>query len=473
MLTLNQIETDLNDDGKEAVSKGLSLEFSEDTAALKQLAQVKLDSTTGQLVFIRKNGEVITVSGLPTLAMFGKGRTGARGKTGGTGRNGSTGRNGNTGRAGCAGRRGNTGATGATGETGEDGPDGYQGETGYAGGVGNTGAPGPTGPTGVDGPVGNTGASCIVGANGATGPEPEPYFVFTQERPEDPAIQLWAYSTDDQDPQPLPDVPTMNAAVADMNLTALRAASGSDTFVAVAFPECIVRGGIGPFSYAWTMDPTDLATITEVTGKACRFEFNERVVPATDVELTVGLHCTVRDEGQLGKPTATVSSRIRVIARNSAKACLVYGSTVVTPSGVRASETVRVGDVIQAQTGQPKIIEGWTSDEMLGSQQWATVLRVNHGQEDQYIQLAGKLRLTVEHPVAVNRLGVWRYVRADAVTADDMLWNGIALEPAMPQRMSRIVSTVDIAIELHSAFYVSGLLVHNMTDAAYEEKRGK
>lgn len=433
---------------------------------------VKLNSKQGNLVFVQKNGNIVTVGGLPTISMFGTGTSGARGGKGNPGRPGRDGRDGPTGKSGCPGGTGNRGLIGPTGEPGPDGPDGYEGADGYAGPVGPTGITGPTGPTGVRGPNGNTGPSCIAGPTGPNGPAPVQSFVFRDTRPTEPQISLWSYLTDDQNPGLLPGVPAVSAGIASQVLTAIRVSSGSDYFQSFAFPECRVRGGVGPYGYEWSIDAHSGIGLENAGNKVCRVNYYDRVPPGSDTVFTVGLRCTVTDWGQASHPQATASATIKIVALNSGnRQCVVYGVLIETPTGVKPAESIRVGDVIAAHSAQPRNISDWSSPSVDGQKVWATVLRTVHGSEDLYVQINGSARLTVEHPVLCNRGGPWTYARADALTNTDNVWTDSGAVRATVQLISRKVSTVDIAIDVQNAFFAGGILVHNMTDAAYEEKK--
>lgn len=138
--------------------------------------------TGGTTTVTDYNGNVTTLTGLPSDGYFVCyyqdiiGPTGPRGITGAVGEKGPTGPQGALGPTGAEGKLGPTGSTGPTGHVGPVGPAGATGPTGKTGPVGPTGPQGevgpvgPTGPTGPIGPVGPTGHIGPVGPTGETGP---------------------------------------------------------------------------------------------------------------------------------------------------------------------------------------------------------------------------------------------------------------------------------------------------------------
>lgn len=133
--------------------------------------EVSFDSTTGRLVFVRRNGEVFYVEELPTLDKFGRGPSGNRGFPGEDGFDGEDGVDGEDGEIGCPGVTGPTGIQGETGPTGAMGETGPTGPMGAMGSQGNMGPVGHIGKNGFEGSRGATGPSCnVLGAPGAPGP---------------------------------------------------------------------------------------------------------------------------------------------------------------------------------------------------------------------------------------------------------------------------------------------------------------
>lgn len=473
MLNLNQIDVDKDLEGNVAHSEDNALQFDTEAGA-KATVSVKFNGRTGVLTLIRQDQTALEIGGLPTADMFGTGTPGPRGRKGQDGRPGRNGRPGPTGATGCAGGTGIQGKQGPRGEPGPDGKDGYQGPDGFAGKRGPTGLTGATGPTGVRGPNGNPGPSCIAGAIGPTGPKPIETWTFSATRPTDTKIRLWAFETESDNPQPLPDVPDLQAGMSDLVLTAIKSEANSTWFHAVAYPEVILAGGTGSFTYKWEIvDAKDHEEVTiENLGKSARLFYREQIFPDQTRNHVVRIRCVVTDTGTASRPQVTANATVTINARNGTNhMCIVYGTLVETPSGMKAVEQIRVGDKIAAITGQPRNIEEYRELKITGTKMWATVKRANHGKADTYIEINSSSRLTPEHPVLANVGGPWRYVRASQLTNSSDVWTENGAERAAVRTVNRDVGTVDIQIDLLNAFYAGDIVIHNMDDDGYDTKR--
>lgn len=318
-LRLEQIKTSGEQDGKEIVG-GSGLEFVDtDALANTQIADIKYDSTKGNLVIIKRSGKIITISGLPTVSLFGEGLPGGKGAPGKPGRNGRNGRDGNTGPRGNTGERGLKGKTGQAGNDGLDGPDGDDGYPGPRGNDGPQGPTGVTGPTGPDGPAGEDGPSCISGATGPTGPAPTTTVVVSggNAPPTNKTVFAWCFPIATTNPIPaLPSVPSIGASVSNVDLVATRVVAGNDLFFAQAYLPVNVRGGTGNYSYKWTISDAKDLNIKGNTDRIVQIIFNGKVDQGKTLSLTATLTCVVMDMGQSSRPVATVRSTIRITARN-------------------------------------------------------------------------------------------------------------------------------------------------------------
>lgn len=319
LLRLDQVKTAGEQDGKELVT-GTELSFV-DTDSLKntQIADIKFDSKTGNLVIIKRNGKIVTISGLPTVSILGEGLVGAKGAPGKAGRNGRNGRDGNTGPRGNTGERGVKGKPGPDGEDGNDGPDGDDGYRGNPGPVGPQGPTGVTGPTGPDGPAGEDGPSCISGAIGPTGPAPNTQVVVQGGSlpPTQKTTFAWCFPISTTNPIPvLPSVPSISASVSNIDLVATRVVAGNDLFYAQAYLPVNVRGGSGNYSYKWSLSAMQDTTLKGTTDRTVQIVFNGKVDTGKTLSLTATLTCVIMDMGQSSRPTATVRSTVRLTARN-------------------------------------------------------------------------------------------------------------------------------------------------------------
>ncbi|QZE56308.1 hypothetical protein pEaSNUABM3_00111 [Erwinia phage pEa_SNUABM_3] len=475
-LKLSQIETTANDEGKSVVGVDGGLQFeSTDVATLTQLASVRFNSKTGVLVFIKKNGDVINVPGLPTISMFGTGKPGRRGAPGAPGRDGRDGRDGPTGPDGCPGKIGNRGKTGPVGDPGRDGEDGPPGDTGREGPVGPTGPDGPTGPTGIDGPRGNDGPSCIAGATGPTGPAPITTAVQSATQPTDGRVFVWLYPTSNVTPAPpLPTITPLAASVSSLYMVGQRTVQGSDVFTSLAYLPVNARGGLGPYKYQWSITTTEGVTLQATTTSTCIVNFYLRVGLGADRTIKGTISCVVTDMGQTSRPTVTVRSALTVVVRNplntSTSGCIVYGSVVHTLTGPKAVEDLRVGESLLGMSNQPKNFRQWSSPSLKGKPVNANVVALRHGQEDHYYVINGQ-KFTHEHPVLIYDSIAWRYVPARDVTVGQTVLGRKG--PQAVYEMRRVddqVQTVDIDVDPFDCYFVGDVLVHNTDIVAKAEK---
>lgn len=473
-LSISQISTDVNDSGKEAIASDGTLQFeTTDLQTQTQIAKIKFSSANGVLTFIKLNGEVVEVSGLPTIASFGEGKPGQRGAPGATGRDGRDGRDGETGVSGCEGGSGNRGLDGTDGTDGEDGEQGPPGYPGYPGPVGRKGPTGATGSTGPLGPRGNDGPSCIAGATGPTGPAPIETAVVSTVVPTDSRVFAWLYPTAAGTPAPaLPTIQTLSASASNVSMVGQRSVQGSDLFNALAYLPVNVRGGRGGYKYKWSISKMDNISIADDTTSTVQIKFDGRVEPGSEKVLTGKITCVVTDLGQTSRPTATATATITFVARNPQgvqSGCIVFGSIVETVLGDRRVEELVVGDSLLARTEQPKEFRDYTSKSLRGHNEHAAVRALRYGQEDHYYLINGQ-RFTHEHPILVNDT-VWRYVPARDVRRGMKVAGRKG--PVLVYEVERIydqVMTVDIDVEPYDCYYVGDVLVHNTDIVAQAEK---
>lgn len=473
-LRLSDIQTDPNDSGKEAVSGNGVVEYAaSDLETLKAIAKIRLDSTLGLLTFIKKNGEIVQISGLPTLSSFGSGKPGPRGAPGAPGRDGRDGRDGETGRTGCA---GNPGPRGLTGPDGEDGKDGEEGQIGYQGYQGDPGGPGPVGATGLTGPIGprgNDGPSCISGSVGPTGPAPITTAVVSTTTPGDSRVFAWLYPTAAGTPAPpLPTIQALSASASNVSMVGQRSVQGSDLFNALAYLPVNVRGGRGGYKYKWTISKMEGITLADDTTSTVQIKYDHRVEPGSEKVLRGTITCVVTDLGQTSRPTVTATSTVTLVARNPQgvqKGCIVFGSQVETLTGVISVERLAIGDSVLARAGQPKNFRDWTARALTGRNDYAAVRALRYGQEDHYYLINGQ-KFTHEHPILVLD-GMWRYVPAREVRAGiTVAGRKGPVRVFQCQRVQETVMTVDIDVEPYDCYYVGDILVHNTDIVAQAEK---
>lgn len=473
-LRLSDIQTDPQDSGKEAVPDKGSIGFvSSDLETSKSISKVTFNIATGLLTFIKNNGGVVQISGLPAVSAFGSGKAGPRGRPGANGRDGRDGRDGEAGTVGCAGPPGARGLDGVDGQDGVDGEEGDEGYEGYIGDDGSIGERGPEGPEGPLGPRGNPGPSCIAGDTGPTGPAPITVAVVSQDVPTDSRVFAWLYPTGSTIPAPaLPTVQVLAAGVSNVNLVGIRTVPGHDLFNATAYIPVNVRGGVGGYKYKWSLSRIEGMTLSGADQATATLTYNHRVEPSTELTLRGTLTCVVTDMGRPTRPTATATANILFVARNpqgKVNGCIVFGSTVQTLMGDIPVEQIGIGDSLLSRTGQPKDFRGWSNRMLDGNNDYAVVRGLVYGQEDHYYLINGQ-KFTHEHPILVHG-DVWEYKAArDVKLSDTIVGRKGPVKIYQLERIQENVKTVDIDVEPYDCYYVGDILVHNTDIVSKAEK---
>lgn len=201
-VTLLQMQTieALGYDGKQIGRNSATNEFdfvTPEVANAEKSVQWSFDRESGQIVFVRDSGEVVTISGFLRQIDFGVGPQGPRGNPGKDGEDAEDGRDGKDGDTGCAGTTGADGRGGEVGDYGEEGPVGPDGLTGAPGPTGPTGIIGPQGIPGREGKRGPKGFSCPTTLIGPDGPQGREMNKYVGMNPAPGAVDLiWAAPED-------------------------------------------------------------------------------------------------------------------------------------------------------------------------------------------------------------------------------------------------------------------------------------
>ncbi len=126
--------------------------------------------------------------------------------------------------------------------------------------------------------------------------------------------------------------------------------------------------------------------------------------------------------------------------------CVARGTMIATEKGPRPVEEVRVGDRV------------WGLDARARRKVLTAVQFIRVGEAQHTVLLAGRLRVTAEHPVWV---GAWR--QAGHVGAQDRLLDegGRRVPAGEPRWLSGRVQVFDLTVDEPHCFFAAGLLVHN------------
>lgn len=477
-LRLDQISASKDNDGRvlgaEPVTDTVDLTSTAKQVS-KSISDISFSAKTGKLVFIREDGNVVEVTGLPTATAFGIGLPGPRGLPGPDGQDGRDGRDGPDGDKGCEGPIGDRGIQGEQGEAGEDGPRGREGPPGYYGERGPDGLEGPEGSAGVAGPIGNTGPSCLAGIPGPTGPAPYDRVVTSARQPLDSKVFGWLFPTSPEDPNPipLPELPDISASVSDVHIVAKRLSSVSNVFEAETYLIPNVRNAVGPVSFRWSVSEMSGVSLIDAKSEVARLSFNKTIGPGVywEEEGTITLHAY--DEGRPRRPRAVAEAKIKITANNPLKAengCIVFGSTVITPAGSCLVEDLREGMLVMAVSGQPKHFRDWSAPALKSPLASARIVSIAYGEEDHYYRINGQ-GFTHEHPVLVFDGKMWKYVPArDVQTKHKVLGTKGPQNVYECLRINERVRTADIDVDPHDVFFVGDVLAHNSDVVSKQEK---
>tara|TARA_Y100001963_G_scaffold158858_1_gene260077 strand:- start:277 stop:2418 length:2142 start_codon:yes stop_codon:yes gene_type:complete len=199
-MRISSLKTSKDVSGKRMVGGKQRVTFKEVVPTYSPIVDFKFVEKTGQLHFIKADGQVLTADGLLTTESLGRGRKGKRGAKGKNGKDGRDGRKGKPGDKGCTGKKGEKGDKGKRGKDGEDGPDGNPGRQGCPGIPGEEGDKGEKGDKGHQGEIGLKGIGCIVGKVGPYGPDGDGNCVIQKTAPK--LAYIWGDISDYPDAVP-------------------------------------------------------------------------------------------------------------------------------------------------------------------------------------------------------------------------------------------------------------------------------
>lgn len=469
------------------LEKAGSLNFSPEQISDPVDISFAYDAKAGKLSLVKSPSEILSVSGFLTPSMLGSGKRGIKGKRGRDGKTGRTGFDGRTGKTGCPGIPGPKGKIGSSGKDGEDGPIGPIGRAGDVGDDGERGDDGDKGIIGHEGSVGLVGPSCLQGEEGPIGEKPLETVHFSKVPPtDDLTIFIWAEPIGAADPEN-PEVPTtpITARVdpKSMNVPAI----GSGWYQGTLFFKLdLFQGGVGPFTYKWTGDYTNIPEVTVVdTGDTssnlnlrCRVFINETVVRKYEGNLS--LEITDTSNGTKITVPSTYSFTVSATSGNGGTppdpggggGCIVYGQQLTLVNGQTIPvQSAMVGDTligcdvkgVPDSSNNTSAYLDWIASDLNANNSEVFIRKVEHSKYKEYYKINNELCLTLEESLLAKRGKYWRFIRVVDLKVGDYLHHisGTEKEVISIEIISQQVNVVSLDVESIDMFYVNGYLLHN------------
>jgi hypothetical protein len=96
---------------------------------------------------------------------------------------------------------------------------------------------------------------------------------------------------------------------------------------------------------------------------------------------------------------------------------------------------------------------------------------IQKSQFTSYFIINGKLKITFEHPLLINRNGNYLFSRANDIVVGDLILDAINGWTSVDtkEQINTIVNVVNINVESQDTYYAEGILVHNLIDPTQEK----
>lgn len=462
--------------------------------------QVGFNRKTGELNFIRNNGEVLTISGFLTSSQLGEGPRGRKGTKGRNGRTGYLGRDGKKGKKGC---EGPLGAKGIIGDRGLDGNDGLRGIIGLYGLPGAPGMMGPTGATGIEGfqgPIGAEGPNCMIGLKGETGPTASDSVFYGTDTP---PSQYYVWAIPYKDGEIIEDpvaIEPLSGNVRDQD--AQLALVTSDSFAAsITLSVSNLIGGAGPFTYRWEsvnggLEATDISVDGSLTNNTLKVNCFTVIDPQETFTYTGEVKLTITDTGDSNNrfviedifftfegyndrsSNETGSDDGAVIVgggggfRDADFECLHEDTPIVLYSGETVkAKYIQPGDTLKGLNSNTMVddsVDNWR-DWRVPELQDPTVVSTTvvaswQTKRDHYWHINSYLKVTEGHPLLVFKNGEWGWHDANFIEVGDKLWGmDGSINVDTIERVNESINIVLINAEPYDTYFAGDIpiLVHN------------
>lgn len=474
-------------------TSGLIEYSSEEPTSELLISQVGFNKKTGELNFVRTNGELLTVTGFLTVAQLGEGPRGAKGVAGKNGKPGRIGRIGKEGKTGCEGPQGVKGIIGEAGLDGEDGELGITGLYGPVGIPGPRGAEGEPGIIGFQGPIGPTGPSCLIGPKGETGPTASGDAYYGSDIPPDNYF-IWAVPYEDGVvvEAPVIEIADMKGSVSDqsanLSLVTTDSYGGSVTLVLSNF-----SGGVGPFKYNWqqvdgSLNSSDVSIDGSVTNKSLKITCYVVIDPGESFSYSGDVKLTITDTGNSNKKHVIDGITFRFTGSNSRTTdeeeeegapiviggggCVHEDTPILLWSGEKVkAKHIKVGDTLQAFTCDTMLDESepgwrdWKATQLRDVKTVPTIARVAiHTTYDKYWVINDDVKITEQHPLLIKSGDQWGWHDAESIKVGDTLFGKESEVPVESiKQINEPINVVIIDAEPYDNYFggVSPVCIHN------------
>lgn len=472
-------------DGKKIIrnSKTGDLEYAAKVNVNERQVEVaEFNKKEGSLIFVRKNGETFKATGFLTEDGLGQGERGKKGKQGRPGRDGEDGHDGDEGDEGCPGEQGPKGKVGRKGRPGVDAEKGTTGGYGCPGAIGSEGEEGDEGHQGYGGPTGPQGYSCVKGPKGETGLKGRGDVVVRNVEPTEDNVFIWgAFSFEEGG---IVEPGELSGFLTSVNTE--KTSSSNPVEVSGTHKVLNLAGGVGPYSYAWSGDYSSQDGVSVSAGgtsnsTSIALMSSQTLYTGQTIEKSGTTRVVITDEGQDSRPSITLTAPFSLTTTSPSGeggggggGCLVYGTKVLTPEGEVDVETLSVGDIVIGRhfDSMPgSLSEGFIEEQAYLN--WSTredgynvdntIYYAKHSIYSEYILVNTKLKITKEHPILINRIGIWEWRRAEHVKVGDKI-RGSSSEDTITsvEVIEDSVNVVTLDVEYSDTYYADGILVHNV-----------
>lgn len=158
--------------------------------------------------------------------------------------------------------------------------------------------------------------------------------------------------------------------------------------------------------------------------------------------------------------------------------CLVYGTMITLTDGTqKAIEDLEIGELLKTVsiTGLDSENENawktFSTTAFESSESSSTVMGIQKSQFTSYFFINGKLKITFEHPLLINRNGNYFFSRANDIVVGDLMLDAINGWTSVDtkEQINTTVNVVNINVESQDTYFAEGILVHNLIDPTQEK----
>jgi hypothetical protein len=158
--------------------------------------------------------------------------------------------------------------------------------------------------------------------------------------------------------------------------------------------------------------------------------------------------------------------------------CLVYGTTIRLADGsTKNIEDLEIGDILKTvaidglDSADENAWKSFSTTIFNSTESSSTVVGIQKSQFSYYFLVNGNLKITLEHPMLIQRNGTYLFDRANDVHVGDILFdeNGQWIEITSKVRVDETVNVVNINVESQDTYFANGYLIHNLIDPSIEK----